>query len=177
MTTTKKKRGRPPKKRPEQTPEYWEKQLHNHRLGMHRAVPKWQVLGCQFVNEEGETFSLESIIKGGNITCEADRVAVLHQQRGADESIVLPAPWLRSLEYMDFIAELQSPQDQGAALKKLLLEDARSRCGEEQPIDFSCAGTPAEFRQRCAENRLEIELDSRRHIIKISAYSLSPDEP
>ena len=166
MKAPKKKRGRPPKKRPEQTREYWEKQLHDHRLGMNRAEPKWRVLGCKFVNENGETVSRESFVKGESIT----------RQTGPDESIALPASWLRYLDYMDIIGELLSPEDQGAAFKELMLMDARSR-REEQPIDFSCAGTPAEFRTRCAQRRVEILLDRDRHIINVIGYPLPHDEP
>jgi hypothetical protein len=162
----KKKVGRPPKRRAEQTPEYWEKQLHDHRLGMNRAEPRWRVLGCKFVNENGETVSLESFVRGESIT----------RQTGPDESIALPASWLRYLDYMDIIGELLSPEDQGAAFKELMLMDARSR-REEQPIDFSCAGPPAEFRARCDQSRVEIRLDTDKHIINIIGYPLLPDEP
>jgi hypothetical protein len=57
-----------------------------------------------------------------------------------------------------------------AALKKLMLENARSHY-REQPIDFSCAGTPEEFRKLCAESHVEIELEFP--IIKIAGYPLS----
>jgi len=170
---TEKKRGRPPKKRPEQTQEYWDKQLHNKQPGLHRAE---RVLACNFVNENGETVTLESLGSGRSITQQTDTVASAHQEAGADENIALPAPWLRHLEYMYIIAELKSPEDQGAALKKLMLEDARSR-REEQPIDLSCAGTPAEFRARCEQSRVKIDLDADRHIINVIGYPLPPDEP
>jgi hypothetical protein len=76
---------------------------------------------------------------------------------------------------MDTIAELHSPEDQAAALKQFFLEDARSRCWEEQPIDLSCAGTPAEFRALCARSRVEILLDKDRKIINVVGYPF--DEP
>lgn len=66
------------------------------------------------------------------------------------------------------------PEDQGAALKKLTLEDARSRC-EEQPIDFSCVGTPAEFRAQCAQRHVEVQVEFP--IINIIGYPLPSDKP
>jgi hypothetical protein len=170
--TPKKKPGRPPKKRPEQPQEYWNKQLHNKRLGLNRAEPKWQVLECNLVNKNGETVTLESLGRGESITQQTDALASTYQEAGADESTVLSADWQRSLEYMYIIAELKSPEDLGAALKKLMLESARSRC-TEQPIDFSCAGTPAEFRARCAESHVEIQLELP--VINIIGYPQSPD--
>src|SRR5208337_1171794 len=113
------------------------------------------------------------------ITQPNDPRISFQQELAVDESIALPAPWLRYLEYMDIIAELQSPEDQDAALKKLRLEDARSRHWE-QPIDLSCVGTPAEFRALCAQSRVEVQLEAnsrRQTIINIIGYPLSPDEP
>jgi hypothetical protein len=75
---------------------------------------------------------------------------------------------------MFIIAELHSPEDKGAALKELMLEGAWSR-RREQPIDFSCVGTPAEFKALCERSRVEIQLEFP--IIKIVGYPLSPDEP
>ena len=142
---------------------------------MDRANPKWQVPACNFLNAKGKRVPLESLGRREGITQQTDVVASLYQKAGADESIVLPAPWLRYLEYMGLIAELQSPEDQGVALKMLMLEDARSRYWE-QPIDLSCAGTPTEFRALCEQSRVEIELDAGRRIIKTIGYPLSPDE-
>jgi hypothetical protein len=62
-------------------------------------------------------------------------------------------------------------RSQRAALKKLILESARSRGGEEKPIDFSCAGTPEEFRKLCAQSHVEIQLEFP--IIKVVGYPLS----
>jgi len=169
MKKPKKKRGRPSKKRPEQTAGYWEKQLQNHRLGMGRAEHKWQVLQCMFVEEDGEPLLLESLLTGGSITNQNDGVASLYEQAAADASSVLPPPWLLYLEYMYIIAELLSPEDQGATLKEAMLRHACS-CREEQPIDFSCAGTPAEFRTRCEQSRVVIQLDKNRKIINIIGY-------
>jgi hypothetical protein len=95
----------------------------------------------------------------------------LGQELAVDEKTTLPVQWQRYLEYMYIIAELKSPEDQGAALKKLFLEDARSRHWE-QPIDFSCAGTPAEFRTLCAQYDVEIQL--KFPIINIIGYPLPP---
>jgi hypothetical protein len=175
MEPPKKKRGRPPKKRPEQTPEYWEKQLHNHHLGMDRADPAWQVLVCNFVNDKGERVSLERVGRRESITQQTDVAASPYVEAGADESIVLPPPWLRYLEYTDIIAELHSPNDQGATLKKRFLENARSRCGEERPIDFSCVGTPAEFKALCAQHHVEVQVEFP--IINIIGYPLPSDKP
>lgn len=110
-----------------------------------------------------------------SITQPDDPLTSFKQELAVDERIALPAPWLRYLEYMDIIFELQSPGDQGAALKKLALEDARSRHMEEQPIDLSCAGTPEEFRTLCEQSRVEIQLDTDGHIINVIGYPLLPD--
>ena len=112
-----------------------------------------------------------------SITQPDDPLISFQQELAVDESIALPAPWLRYLEYMDIIFELQSPEDQGAAKKKLALEDARSRYMEEQPIDLSCAGTPEELRTLCDKSRVEIQLDSDGLIINVIGYPLSPDGP
>lgn len=95
-----------------------------------------------------------------------------------NEDVVLPAAWLRYLKYMDVVAEHLSPKDQGAAIKKLAIEDARSR-SRSRPSQFPVElGTPAEFKARLAGHELEIRLKADRcnHIISIRFYQLPPDE-
>ncbi len=170
---TKKKRDRPAKKRVENTQKYWDEQLHNHRLGIHRAAPKWRVLGCQFVNKEGEAVPLTNFRVRERVVEQTDPSNYVRTEANTDQNDVLPDSWLKSLEYLFIIAELKSPKDHGANLKKLMLEDAWSRHGE-QPIDFSCVGTPAEFRALCEQSLVEIQLEFP--IIKIIGYPLSPDK-
>jgi hypothetical protein len=62
-----------------------------------------------------------------SVTQLSDPLISVQQELAVNEEIVLTEEWQRSLEYMYIIAELHSPEDQGAALKKLMLEDARSR--------------------------------------------------
>jgi hypothetical protein len=177
--TPKKKQGRPPKKRAEETQEYWDEQLHNHRLGMHRAAPKWRVLGCQFIGKDGEAVSLMNFRVQESVTQETDPSNYVRTEANTDENDVLPDTWLKSLQYMFIIAELHSPEDKGAALKELMLDDAWSR-PREQPIDFSCVGTPAEFKARCEQSRVEVrtEMVGRKHlIIHVIGYPLPPHEP
>jgi hypothetical protein len=95
-----------------------------------------------------------------------------------DADIPLPAPWLRYLEYLDVVAEHLSPKDKGAAIKKLALEDARSR-RNLRPTQFPAEiGSPTEFKKRLAAHELEIRLeaDRRNHVISIRFYQLPPDE-
>jgi hypothetical protein len=172
-----KKRGRPRKKRPEETPEYWKDVLHDHHLGLDRADPDWLVLECMFV-KQGRTVPLEA---HGLVSITRPRSASLSLKLdcAADEAIVLPAPWLRYLKYMDVVAEARSPKDTGAGLKRLFLEDARSRYWEQPPEIPKQLGTPAEFRERWAHNELEIRLQAnrRKHLIRIVVLPIPPDEP
>jgi hypothetical protein len=93
--------------------------------------------------------------------------------RKDDEDEPLPAAWLRYLEHMDVIAEARSPQDNGAELKKLLLEFARSRRRQVPPPYSRDVGTPAEFRAAIARNELEIRFESSggKHAISILGKS------
>jgi hypothetical protein len=74
-----KKRGRPRKERPEEAPEFWKKQLHNHRLGEHGGESKQEVLACFFVNKKtGRGVSLEKIGTHESVTQQTDEIASLH---------------------------------------------------------------------------------------------------
>lgn len=111
-----------------------------------------------------------------SITQPEDSLLSVYQQLADNEKMTLPAHWQRYLEYMDVVAEMLSPIDQGAALKQLALTDARSRYWE-QPPDFGSLGAPAEFRKRCAESHVEIDsqCNRREHTIRFILYSLPPD--
>ena len=65
-------------------------------------------------------------------------------------------------------------------MKKLVLEDARSRYWEDPP-DLTSLGTPAEFRALCADadRHVDIQLQytRREQKIRFTVYSLPPDEP
>jgi len=94
-----------------------------------------------------------------------------------DGSIVLPAVWRRCLEYMNVIAERLSPKDKGAALKRLFLEDARSR-SSEPPLEIPAElGTPEELKRRLAWYELEIYLKSNRRdqVIHFVVNQFPPD--
>lgn len=174
-----KKRGRPRKKRPEETQEYWNKQLHNYRLGMDRAEPEWRVLCCELVNEEGRTAPLENMGAGGSVTQQTDALNSLLYEAASDENIALPARWLHYMEYMEVVAETLSPEDNGSVFKELFLQDARSRHWEQPPDIPPALGSPAGFRLACLRNELEIHLESNRrtHLIKIAVLPIPPDEP
>jgi hypothetical protein len=177
-----KKRGRPRKKRPEDTQEFWEKQLHNYRLGEHRGESKREVLACFFVDRKtGLTVSLDEISISESVTQRTDELASLQKESAANESVTLSLEWARYLEYMDVIAEALSPADKGAALKKLALMDARSRYWQQPPDIFrpmnAAFGTPAEFRKRSFYGELEIStraVNRRSHVIEI--WRLPPQE-
>jgi hypothetical protein len=100
------------------------------------------------------------------------------QEAAANERIILPTAWQCYLEYMDVVAERLSRKDQGVELKRLALEDARSR-SEAPPPEFpEEIGTPAEFRSRLAGHEFEIrtKFNRREHAILIRVYQLPPDE-
>jgi hypothetical protein len=102
----------------------------------------------------------------------------------AAKSVKLSPEWARYLEYMDVIAEALSPKDNGASLKQLALDDARSRHRDQppganvfRPMNASLA-TPAEFRQLWFYGELEIRAyarNRREHVFEI--WQLPPDEP
>ena len=179
MGLARKKRGRPRKKRSEDTPEYWEKQLHNHRLGEHRGESKREVLACFFVNKKDQT-ALEQIGTGESVTRQTDELASLHLEAAEKEEIVLSREWLHYLEYMDVIAAALSPKDKGAALKNLFLEDARSRYWEQPPeVRVPASLTPAELRRRWLEHEIEIRplgSSRRNRFIRIVCYPVPPEE-
>lgn len=59
-----------------------------------------------------------------------------------EEDVVLPAEWQHYLQYMDVIPEYLYPKNKGANLKRLALQDARSR-RREPPTKFPAElGTP-----------------------------------
>jgi hypothetical protein len=98
------------------------------------------------------------------------------QETAVDESVVLSVAWMRYLEYMGVIAEALSRKDKGVDLKRLSLEDARSRSGEPPPTIPAELGTPVEFKQRLVDHELEIRrrVDRRQHVIIIRVYPLPP---
>lgn len=115
-------------------------------------------------------------LKDESLTQPSDSWFALFRKDDEDEP--LPPAWLRYLEYMDVVAEHLSPKDKGAAIKKLALEDARSR-SRFRPSKFPAElGTPSEFKKRLAGNELEIRLkaDRSNHVINIRAYQLPHDE-
>ncbi len=114
-----------------------------------------------------------------SVTQRTNFLASIQLESALDESVGLSDPWLRHLEYMDVVAEALSPKDNGATLKRLFLEDARSRY-REIPEDFPVElGTPKEFRTRWESKDLEIRLEAnrRRQLIKIAVIPIPPDEP
>jgi hypothetical protein len=99
-------------------------------------------------------------------------------EEASDESVSLPAAWQRYLECMDVVAEELSPSDKGAALKRLALEDARSRRHTKPPEFPSEIGSPQEFRERLAGHEFEVRtrLTRREQVILIRVYQLPPHE-
>lgn len=95
-----------------------------------------------------------------------------------DEGNALPTAWQRYLEYMDVVAEELSPKDKGAKLKRLALEDARSRRNARPPEFPAELGTPAEFKERLADHEMEIRctVNRREQVIRIVVYPIPPDE-
>lgn len=117
---------------------------------------------------------------GVSITQETDALNSLHREAGADSSIALSAPWMRYLGYLDVIAEALTPKDKGAALKRLAIEDARSRYWEQPPAMPSSLGASSEFRQRVQWGEMEIRAlaaNQRKYVIEIREYPMPPDEP
>ncbi|HEX4028937.1 MAG TPA: hypothetical protein VHX20_01155 [Terracidiphilus sp.] len=98
-------------------------------------------------------------------------------EAAANEGIVLPAAWRRYLKFMDVVAEKLFPKDGGTELKKLALEDARSRRFDNPPAFPAKVGTPAEFKERLADHTMEIRTRFSRRIkaITIRVYQLPPD--
>jgi|SRR5271166_1923894 len=114
----------------------------------------------------------------GSITQPDDALMSLRQELAENEKVPLPENWQLYLEYMEVIVEEIRSKNRRAALKKLILEDARSRYWENPP-DLASLGTPGDFRARCAESHVEVRLqcDRRKHVIRFTLYSLPPDEP
>lgn len=65
-----------------------------------------------------------------------DPLMLLRQELADNEKVVLPENWRRYFEYMDVIVEMLLAKDQRSALKKLTLEDARSRYWEDPPRSY-----------------------------------------
>lgn len=90
------------------------------------------------------------------------------------ENEALPARWIRYLEYMNQIAELASPSDNGAAWKEAFLEHAWCHCSED-PIEMPAKiRTPEEFKKLLSAYRIEIHYitDRRRRVFEVVAYPL-----
>jgi hypothetical protein len=175
MGAQKKKRGRPRKERPEEKQEYWKNVLHDHRLGPERAASKR--LRWEWILGENAGPLLE---RPRSITQQETSTTLSEQlELAADETVVLSAPWLRFLEYMDVVAEALSPEDNGAGLKNSFLQDARSR-HQEPPIHIPAeVGSPAELRALliAGELKISVESDRRHKIIKIIRLATPSNEP
>jgi hypothetical protein len=113
-----------------------------------------------------------------SITQPDDLLLSLHEELAENEGTPLKEDWRSYLEYMDVAAEVLSPRDKGATLKKLFLADARSRPWERPPVFPLEFGTPAEFRTRCAESHVEYVLrrNRRKQTIRFIFYPLPPYE-
>jgi hypothetical protein len=182
---TGKKRGRP-RKMPDfmihlaEDQEKWNKWLSSMGFPEHSSSTK-EILEHRLpdiVNEDGESARprIGNRLGDRSLTQPSDSWYAL--LLNDDAGVPLPAPWLRYLEYVNVVAEYLSPKDKGAAIKKLALEDARSRFRSRPPQFPAELGTPAEFKARLAGHELEIRLraDRRNHVISIRVYQLPPDE-
>jgi hypothetical protein len=120
----------------------------------------------------GESVNHRSFTRG------TDPKLSLLREAAADESIELPATWVRFLGYMNVIAEAKSPDDKGEKLKQFFLEDARSRCYEQPPTIPAELGTPSEFKTRLAGHEMELRYTVNRQetTIRIHIYQLPPAE-
>jgi len=182
---TGKKRGRPPKMpdfmvRLGEDQDKWNKWLSSMGLPEHSSSTK-EILEHRLpdiVNEDGESARprIGNRLGDQSLTQPSDSWYALFVKD--NEDVPLPAPWLRYLEYMDVIAEELSPKDKGAALKKIVLEDARSRLNTQPPEFLAEVGTPAEFKERLTGHELELRrrFDHREQVILIRVYQLPPDE-
>jgi hypothetical protein len=182
---TGKKRGRPPK-----LPEFmirlgedqtkWDKWLTAIGLPKHssstKEIPEHML--PQVVNENGEsvTWAVGETLGDESLTQPSDSWFALFLKD--EEDVVLPAPWQRHLQYMDVIAEYLYPKDNGANLKRLALQDARSRRGEPATKFPAELGTPEELRRRLAHYELEVRLEFNRRepMIRFVVVPMPPDE-
>jgi hypothetical protein len=186
----KKKRGRPRKamiviQLSDVQPE-WEARLG--RMSHHKVTsPSNEVLEGDIpaarLDNWGRSIRPTKVILGESVnhrsvTQQTDHRASRLLEDAANAGIVLSSEWRRYLEYMYVIAEARSPNDNGAELKKLFLEDGRTQAHVKPPTFPEGLGTPVEFRERVRTHELELRytIDRRKHAIRISETLLPPDE-
>lgn len=181
---TKKKRGRP-RKLPEfmvrlgEDQEKWNKWLSSMGYPEHSSSTK-EVLEHRLPDVVDEEKRVRPVVgeRDGDwsLTLLSETWFAPFVRKKADP--ILTDDWQHYLQYMDVIAEYLYPNDKGARLKSLALQDARSRSWEP-PTEFPAElGTPEDLRRRLAHYELEVRLEFNRRepMIRFVVVPMPPDE-